>query len=187
MLAHPGAARKAVMCKHSSIERSWSDRKWLRAACVTICLLAAGPAGAQAPPPDALAAARELIVTMRAADYFKTILPAIVQQLKPAIVQNRPQVERDYDAIMPLMLESMNARVNEIIDQVAALYARNFTAAELNEVVAFYRGPTGQKFIQKLPLITQESMVIGQRFGQSIAAELRSRIVDELRKRGHDI
>jgi uncharacterized protein len=124
---------------------------------------------------------------MRAADYFKTIMPAIVQQLKPAIVQNRPQVERDYDAIMPLMLDSMNARVSEIIDQVAALYARNFTAAELNEVVAFYRGPTGQKFIQKLPLITQESMVIGQRFGQSIATELRSRIVDELRKRGHDI
>jgi len=54
-------------------------------------------------------------------------------------------------------------------------------------IVAFYRGPTGQKFVQKLPLITQESMVIGQRFGQAIAAELRSRIVDELRKRGHDI
>ena len=170
------------MCKYSRI-----DRSWLRAVCVTICLLAAGPAGAQSPSPDTLAAARELIVTMRAADYFKTIMPAIVQQLKPAIVQNRPQVERDYDAIMPLMLESMNARVSEIIEQVAALYARNFTAAELNEVVAFYRGPTGQKFIQKLPLITQESMVIGQRFGQSIATELRSRIVDELRKRGHDI
>jgi hypothetical protein len=156
----------------------------MRAVCVAICLLATGPAGAQSPSPDTLAAARELIVTMRAADYFKTIMPAIVQQ---AIVQNRPQVERDYDAIMPLMLDSMNARVSEIIEQVAALYARNFTAAELNEVVAFYRGPTGQKFIQKLPLITQESMVIGQRFGQSIAAELRSRIVDELRKRGHDI
>src|SRR6478752_2904890 len=123
MLPHPCAARKAVM------------RSWMRAVCVTICLLAAGP---QSPSPDTLAAARELIVTMRAADYFKTILPAIVQQLKPAIVQNRPQVERDYDAIMPLMLESMNARVNEIIDQVAALYARNFTVAELNEVVAFY-------------------------------------------------
>ena len=171
------------MCEQSrierSIERKWVARSWMRAVCVTICLVAAGPASAQSPSPDTLAAARELIVTMRAADYFKTILPAIVQ--------NRPQVERDYDAIMPLMLDSMNARVSEIIDQVAALYARNFTAAELNEVVAFYRGPTGQKFIQKLPLITQESMVIGQRFGQSIAAELRSRIVDELRKRGHDI
>jgi len=148
------------MCKHSRIERSW-----MRAVCVAICLLATGPAGAQSPSPDTLAAARELIVTMRAADYFKTIMPAIVQQLKPAIVQNRPQVERDYDAIMPLMLDSMNARVSEIIEQVAALYARNFTAAELNEVVAFYRGPTGQKFIQKLPLITQESMVIAHRRG----------------------
>ena len=175
------------MCKHSSIERSWSDRKWLRAACVTICLLAAGPAGAQAPPPDALAAARELIVTMRAADYFKTILPAIVPAAEAGDRAEPAAGRARLDAIMPLMLESMNARVNEIIDQVAALYARNFTAAELNEVVAFYRGPTGQKFIQKLPLITQESMVIGQRFGQSIAAELRSRIVDELRKRGHDI
>jgi hypothetical protein len=83
------------MWKHSRIERSWIERSWMRAVCVTICLLAAGPAGAQSPSPDTLAAARELIVTMRAADYFQTILPAIVQQLKPAIVQNRPQVERD--------------------------------------------------------------------------------------------
>ena len=73
------------MWKHSRIERSWIERSWMRAVCVTICLLAAGPAGAQSPSPDTLAAARELIVTMRAADYFKTIMPAIVQQLKPAI------------------------------------------------------------------------------------------------------
>jgi hypothetical protein len=181
----PFAARRAVMRK-----ALWSKHSWIRTACLTICLLAAGPAGpagAQSPSPEAMAAARELIVTMRAADYFKTLMPAIMQQLKPAIVQNRPQVERDYDAIVPLLLDSMNARVNEIIDQIAALYARNFSIEELREVVAFYRGPTGQKFVQKLPLITQESMVIGQRFGQSIAAELRSRIVDELRKRGHDI
>jgi hypothetical protein len=162
---------------------------WMPTACLTICLLAAGTAGAQspAPSPEAMAAARELIVTMRAADYFKAIMPAIINNLKPAIVQNRPQVERDYDAIMPLLIASMDARLNEIIDQVAAVYAHNFTAEELREVVAFYRGPTGQKFVQKLPLITQESMLIGQRFGQSVGAEIRARMVDELCKRGHDI
>jgi uncharacterized protein len=162
---------------------------WMRTACLTICLLAADAAGAQspAPSPETMAAARELIVTMRAGDYFKAIMPAIMNNLKPAIVQNRPQVERDYDAIMPLLIASMDARLNEIIDQVAAVYARNFTAEGLREVVAFYRGPTGQKFVQKLPLITQESMLIGQRFGQSVGAEIRARMVDELRKRGHDI
>jgi uncharacterized protein len=119
---------------------------WIRVACLALGLLTAGSAGAQspAPSPEAMTAARELIVTMRAAEYFKTIMPALMRNLKPAIVQNRPQVERDYDALVPLLLEGMDARVNEIIDEVAALYARTFTAEELREVVAFYRGPTGR-------------------------------------------
>ena len=56
-------------------------------------LLYGGPAAAQTPPPDALAAAKELVVTMRAADQLKNLFPIIMQQLKPAIVQGRPQVE----------------------------------------------------------------------------------------------
>jgi hypothetical protein len=164
------------------------SRRLTLTAALAVCLLfAALPARAQAPSLEAMAAAHDLIVTMRAADYFKAIMPAIMQNMKPAIVQNRPEVERDYDAVMPLLLEGMNARVNEIIDQIAAIYARNFTAEELREVTAFYRGPTGQKFVQKLPAITQESMVVGQRFGQAIGGEIRARMIDELRKRGHNI
>jgi uncharacterized protein len=164
------------------------SRRLTPTAALAVCLLfAALPARAQAPSPEAMAAAHDLIVTMRAADYFKAIMPAIMQSMKPAIVQNRPEVERDYDAVMPLLLEGMNARVNEIIDQIAAIYARNFTAEELREVTAFYRGPTGQKFVQKLPAITQESMVVGQRFGQAIGGEIRARMIEELRKRGHNI
>jgi len=50
-----------------------------------------------------------------------------------------------------------------------------------------YRSPVGQKFLLKLPAITQESMVIGQKFGQSVAGEMQGRIVEELRKRGHKL
>jgi uncharacterized protein len=171
------ADRRIFMRKHS----------WMPTVCLIVCWFAAVPARAQTPSPDAVAAAHELIVTMRSVDFFKTIMPTLMQGLKPAIVQNRPQVERDYDAIVPLLLESVNARVNEVIEQIAAVYARNFTADELREAVAFYRGPTGQKIVQKLPAISQESMAIGQRFGQSIASELRGRMIDELRKRGHNI
>jgi hypothetical protein len=81
----------------------------------------------------------------------------------------------------------MSTRVNDIIDQITALYARTFSVDELREVTAFYRGPTGQKFLEKVPQITQESMAIGQRFGQSVATEMQSRIVEELRKRGHKL
>jgi len=162
-------------------------RKRSLAAYLAVFLLAAGPAFPQSPPPDAMAAARELVVTMQMADQFKAIMPTIVKGLKSAIVQNRPQVERDYDAIMPLLLEGMNARVSEVIDQIAALYARTFTAAELRELVAFYQGPVGQKFVRSQALLMQESMAIGQQFGQSVAKEMQDRIIEELRKRGHKI
>jgi uncharacterized protein len=160
---------------------------WRLAVCLTICLFAAGSARSQTPSSDAIAAARELMVTLHAVDFINATMPAVMQTMKPAIVQNQPQVERDYDAIVPLLLESMNARMNEVIEQIVAVYARNFTADELREAVAFYRGPTGQKIVQKLPAVVQESMAIGQRFGQSIAGELRDRMINELRKRGHNI
>jgi hypothetical protein len=154
---------------------------------LAVTLLCGGPAAAQAPPPDALAAAKELVVTMRAADQLKNLLPVIMQQLKPAIVQGRPQIEKDYDAIMPTLVEGMLARGNELIELMAVVYARNFTAAEIQQVTAFYRGPVGQKFLEKMPAIAQESMQAGQKWGQAVAGEMRTRVIEELRKRGHNI
>jgi uncharacterized protein len=160
----------------------------IRYAMVFIAALTIGRAAvAQAPTTDAAAAARELVVTMRAADQLKTMLPLMMQQLKPAIVQNRPQVEKDYDAIMQPLVQGMLSRSDELINAIADLYARNFTAAELQQVIAFYKGPVGQKFLERMPVITQESMAVGQRWGQQIAGEMRGRIIEELRKRGHNI
>jgi uncharacterized protein len=169
------AAKEIFMRKHS-----WT-------LCLAVLLLAASPAPAQSPPPDALAAARELLVTMRMADQFKAILPTIMQSMKPVIVQGRPEIERDFDAIVPTLLEGMNARLNELSDLTAAVYASNFSADELRDITAFYRTPTGEKFLQKLPVVTQQSIALGQRFGQAVAGDLQGRIVDELRKRGHKI
>jgi len=156
---------------------------------VVIGLLQAAPAAAQspAPPADALAAAKELVTVMRLGDQLKALLPIIMQGMKPAIVQNRPEVERDYDAVLPLMLGLTNERIGDYIEVMATIYARNFSAAELAEVAAFYRTPTGQKMLEKLPSLTQESMLAGQRFGQSLAREFEIRVKDELRKKGHNL
>jgi uncharacterized protein len=155
--------------------------------CLTLLLFAAKPALAQSPPPDAMAAARELLVTMRIVDQFKAILPTVLQTMKPVIAQGRPEIERDFDAIAPTLLEGMNARLNELSDLTATVYANNFSVEELRDITAFYRTPTGEKFLQKLPAVTQQSMALGQRFGQAVAGDLQGRIVDELRKRGHKI
>jgi uncharacterized protein len=160
------------------------NRSWTLAGCLAMCLFAASPALSQSPPPDALTAARELLLTMRFIDQFKAVLPIIAQNLKPAIVQNRPEVEREFDNIMPKLMDGMGARLAELSEQTAIIYANNFSAAELKEITAFFRTPTGEKYLQKLPVITQQSMAAGQSFGQAVAIELRNRIVEEIQKQG---
>jgi len=142
---------------------------------------------AQAPSPEAVAIARELVATSRAAENAKLLLPSIVQLIKPAIVQGRPQVEKDFDALTPQLLESFQARVGELTEQIVVIYATNFTIAEMKDVIAFYRGPTGQKLLAKGPTIAQQSMVAGQKLGAQIGRELQSRIIEELKKKGHNI
>jgi len=157
---------------------------------IALCLMGGRPAAAQpaaAPTQDALAAARELVQVARAADQLKLILPSIIQALKPAVVQGRPEVERDFDAFAPALLDNMSARLPEFADEIVLIYARNFTPGEMREMTAFYRTPVGQKLLEKLPTVTQESMRAGQAWGQRIGAEVQNRMIEELRKRGHNI
>jgi hypothetical protein len=163
-------------------------KRWLAIAGVAAwTLLSAASALPQTPSADALAAAREMFEVAKIGDQYKMMMPMIVQGMKPAIVQGRPQVERDFDAIAPVLMAGFESRLAEITEAVARIYAENFTAAELRELTAFYRGPTGQKFLQRLPAILQSSMAVGQQIGQRLGQELQGRMIEELRKKGHNI
>lgn len=158
------------------------------AACaLTAVFLSVGAAYPQSISPDTLAAARELVEAAKTTDQFKTLMPLILQQLKPVVVQGRPAVEKDFDAITPVMMEMANERVNKFAEGVAAVYASNFTADELRQVTAFYRTPAGEKFREKTGVIAQQSMAMGQKFGEQLMQDLQARIKEELRKRGHKI
>lgn len=159
----------------------------ITAGILTAVFVSVGSAYPQSPSPDALAAAKELVEATKTADNFKAVVPLIMQQLKPEIVKNRPAVEKDFDAITPLMMEMANARVSKFAEGVAVVYASNFTADELREVTAFYRTPTGEKFREKTGVIAQQSMAMGQKFGEQLMNDLQARMKDELRKRGHKI
>jgi hypothetical protein len=170
-----------------SIEEIAMRQRALRMLCLTVSLLATGPAVAQEPSQEALTAARELVVVIKAGDQFKAVLPAIVQALKPAVVQGRAAIERDFDAIMTVLVEGMGARASELSEPLAGVYARNFTAAELRELIVFYRSPAGQKLVDRTPVLAQQSMAVGQQFATRLMEDLKGRVTEELRKRGHPL
>ena len=165
-------------------------RRAIFAVFVAAAVLASSPLKAQSPSPapvpvpaENLAAARELVQVMKATDQFKALLPTIFEGLKPAFVQGRPEMAKDYDAIMPIVIAGASERLSSLADMLAGIYAQNFSVDELHSLTAFYRSPTGQKLLERQPVIARASMAAGQQFGQSLVADLREKIAEELKKR----
>ena len=148
-------------------------------------LFSISTAPAQTPSPEALAVARSLISTMKLTDQYKALLPVILLSIKPAVVQGRPEIERDYDTMAAQIADAYAPYYSSMVDSAASLYASNFTVDELREIDAFYRLPVGQKLLQKSLAITQQSMQIGQDASRKAAEDLRIRLTDLLRQKGH--
>ena len=148
-------------------------------------LFSISTAPAQTPSPEALAVARSLISTMKLTDQYKALLPVILLSIKPAVVQGRAEIERDYDAMAAQIADAYAPYYSSMVDSAASLYASNFTVDELREIDAFYRLPVGQKLLQKSLPITQQSMQIGQDASRKAAEDLRIRLTDLLRQKGH--
>lgn len=142
---------------------------------------------AQTPSPDAMTAARSLVTTMKLADQYKALLPAILLSLKPALVQDRPEIERDYDAMMPMIADAFTPYFSAMVDDIATIYANSFTAGELREIEAFYRQPVGQKLLANSQAIALKSAQVGQDIGRKATDDLRSRLTEALRQKGHKL
>ena len=71
-----------------------------------------------------------------------------------------------------------------LYELIYPIYAAKFTTQELREILAFYKTPVGKKVTKELPQITQEAMIKGQVWGQSLVPKLQSHIKTRLEKEG---
>ena len=150
-------------------------------------LLSVCASRAQTPSPDAMTAARSLVTTMKVADPYKAMLPATLMGFRRTLTQDRPEIERDYDAMMPTIQEAFTPYYTAIGDDIATVYANNFTVGEMRAIEAFYRQPVGQKLLEKSSAIMQQTSQVGQDASRKAAEDLRTRLTEALRQKGHKL
>jgi len=80
--------------------------------------------------------------------------------------------------------ERMKKKLNasELIEQIVPLYDKYYTLEDLRDINTFYESPAGQKIVTTLPSLTQESMTIGQKWGEAKTAELEKELDAERKK-----
>lgn len=151
----------------------------------SILLFSTCVAPAQTPSPEAMAAARSLVTTLGLSDQYKALLPVILLGLKPVVTQERPEMERAFDAVLPKVAEAYAPYYTAMVDAAATVYANNFTVDELREIEAFYGRPAGKKLLEKSQAIAQQSTQVGQETGRKATEALRARLTELLRQTAH--
>lgn len=61
------------------------------------------------------------------------------------------------------------------------IYAKHFSAQEIQDMITFYKSQTGKKSIEKMPELMQESMILGQKMVQAVLPK-----IDEISKQLSD-
>lgn len=128
----------------------------------------------------------ELLTVIKADVQTKEIMQAMFAQMEsmyPNIIDSLVDKETDLTSAQKEQVKkelidrnrNFNSRFNEkfikminfedYMNQVFyPLYDKFFTTAELNDLIAFYKTPTGQKFITATPQLTGESMKLAQAY-----------------------
>jgi hypothetical protein len=90
------------------------------------------------------------------------------------------------------VIERAPARIAEVVKSelswekmqpiYIAIYQEAFTQSEIDGLIDFYKGPVGQSFISKMPLVMNRSMQVMQSQMQMIMPKLKTAIEDVLRE-----
>src|SRR5215216_6512861 len=138
-------------------------------------LVCAGPAAAQQPAPSAIATAKELLMVKGATAMFDPLLPG------------NPSLFKEFNEVAAKLRTELAPRRDDVINQIARLYAQRFTEAEMKEIIAFFRSPTGKKFASEEPLVIEQGLQQAETWAKNMSEEVMTRFRAEMKKKGHDL
>ena len=142
-------------------------------------------ASAQQPSPGATASAKELITITGTTALFSPLIAGVVEQAKALYLQQNPALSKDLNEIATQMRTDLQPRFSELTEEVARLYAANFTEQELKDILAFYKSTAGKKLLAEEPKIADSSMKFAQDWANKLSDQVIGKLRDELKKRGH--
>jgi hypothetical protein len=148
-------------------------------------LALATTARAQEPDPAALAKAKEFIAAAHSdklADQMLTLMEKPLSQLVENV--NPGRGKETADLLREKLFPAMRERLPEFTDLAARIYAKHFTVADLEQLIAFYGSPIGKKLVAEQPAMLTEMSAVAQAWGQNLGLEVMRKLAPEFKKRG---
>jgi hypothetical protein len=143
-----------------------------------------GADGARPVTEESMAAARRLIQASGSLEAIEASMPQMMTSMITPLAQARGLNERDTGALIDIITEEMRSELSTLMEMSARAYARRFTVADMNAVIAFYESAPGRRFAQATPALMTEMLAVGQAWGAQIVGPRVVARVEELTRQG---
>ncbi len=113
--------------------------------------------------------ARELIALKGATSMYDPVLRGVVEQAKIVLLRTNPMLSKELTEVTNKLHAEYAAKLQELRDISARVYAARFSEQELKDALTFYKTPLGKKLIQQEPQILDQSMKEVQSWGDKLS------------------
>ena len=141
----------------------------------------------EAPAPEHIAKARQLILATGISRSFEIIIPEFMDQIGITLTQARPDLVHDMNIVLADLKPEFDQQSNEMIDQSARIYATLLTEKEIDAILAFFNSEAGRKYVGAQPLFLNQLVSGMQAWQQKISINMMARVRQEMKKKGHDL
>lgn len=141
---------------------------------------------APAPTQGHLALARELATISGILRVYDSFVPQFSAQVRQNTV-TRPELTKDLDQVLDALKPELEQQKQAMVDTALRFYASAFAEADLKELVAFFKTPVGQKYLQNAPRLLDVLAAETHRWTAKTSEFLMTRVRAEMAKRGHQL
>jgi hypothetical protein len=138
----------------------------------------AGPRLAPADTPEGRRhSAQKLFEINMPPKQYREMMDIFAREISAGERRRKPDLPAEYERAMLVTMREM-ITYDQFGAMMIEILSERFTATELDEMVAFYRSPTGTKASRLLPEVTREAMTRGDKVIQERLAspEVRQRL-----------
>jgi hypothetical protein len=154
-------------------------------AALAVVMLAA-PALAQQPSASHLAVAREVALGSGMTRSFESISDQMLSQLSSMNV-TQPEIKQDLDQVVEMLKPELEQQKQLMVDAAARVFANRMSESELKDVSAYFKSPSGLKYVQTKPVILDDIVKEIATWTQNLSEYIMVRARAEMKKRGHEL
>jgi len=118
---------------------------------------------------------------------FQNAIPNVVGSLRVNVTRTRPELAKDIEEALKVVEADVVKSTNDGMKAAARFLAVRMPESELKDVLSFLNSPSGKKYVESLPGVTDDIVPFMEIWAPEVEGRLMKSFQEEMLKRGHKL